>query len=210
MWRNIIWDWNGTLLDDSKYVYEIVNKMLRQKGSPSVSFDQYKNIFSFPIKEYYRKIGFKFESESEYYSIVNEFNALYSENAFQCELAQGAKSILKFYKEQECSQFLLSGLNKNELVKSVNIYHIADFFKEIVGSNGKDAADKLINCKKLFELINIRKEDTIFIGDTISDYELARDMGCRCILTTGGHQAENVLTSSNVTLINNLIDLKTL
>lgn len=55
MGRSIIWDWNGTLLDDVQYTYSIVNEMLVKRGKPALSYEQYKNVFSFPIREYYKK-----------------------------------------------------------------------------------------------------------------------------------------------------------
>lgn len=208
MGRSIIWDWNGTLLDDVQYTYSIVNEMLVKRGKPALSYEQYKNVFSFPIREYYKKIGFEFKNDEEYYSIVEEFNCLYERNIQICKLQQDAISVMSFFQVQGYSQFLLSGLNHKDLIKAVNRFKIAKYFEEIVGSKSSDANDKVLNCKKMFRRNKIKHEDAIFIGDTTADYDLAAVMGCRCILTSNGHQTRSILGVKETRIIKELKELK--
>ena len=53
----IIWDWNGTLLNDVNRNCALMNRMLRRRGMPAIpSLTRYREIFRFPIREYYRNI----------------------------------------------------------------------------------------------------------------------------------------------------------
>ena len=62
-YQYVIWDFNGTLLDDVKLCFDLLNKMLSKRGFETVTIEKYKEIFRFPVKEYYRLAGFDFERE---------------------------------------------------------------------------------------------------------------------------------------------------
>ena len=66
MVKTIIWDWNGTLLDDLDLSLESVNILLEERNLPALSVEKYKDIFCFPIVVYYVKAGFDFESVKYY------------------------------------------------------------------------------------------------------------------------------------------------
>ena len=56
----IIWDWNGTILDDACVCKTIANIMLKERGIPTLpDMDAYRAVFGFPIKAYYEKFGKK-------------------------------------------------------------------------------------------------------------------------------------------------------
>ena len=53
----LVWDWNGTIMDDMEFTYQIENRMLRERGMkeiPDRGF--YLNNFGFPIIDYYVKL----------------------------------------------------------------------------------------------------------------------------------------------------------
>ncbi|MGN1100061.1 MAG: HAD family hydrolase, partial [Christensenellales bacterium] len=56
----IIYDWNGTLLDDTAMCHDMLNELLDSHGLPAVSMEKYRQIFTFPIKKYYERAGFDF------------------------------------------------------------------------------------------------------------------------------------------------------
>ena len=63
-YTHIIWDFNGTILDDVSIGIESVNIMLSRRKMKTIdSVEEYREIFGFPIKEYYKRCGFDFEAE---------------------------------------------------------------------------------------------------------------------------------------------------
>ena len=60
-YQTVVWDFNGTLLDDLGIGIASINALLARRGMPLVeSHDAYHRIFCFPIREYYRRLGFEF------------------------------------------------------------------------------------------------------------------------------------------------------
>ena len=58
--KTVIFDFNGTILDDLDLCFNILNKMLNMYNHPSISKGRYLDIFTFPVIEYYKKAGFNF------------------------------------------------------------------------------------------------------------------------------------------------------
>ena len=47
--QTIIWDWNGTLLNDVQECYSIVRNLAQTHQLQDFTFDEYKSVFGFPM-----------------------------------------------------------------------------------------------------------------------------------------------------------------
>ena len=56
--ETILWDLNGTLLNDLHVAVSIINRMLKQRDLKQLSIEQYLEVFTFPVSDYYEQIGF--------------------------------------------------------------------------------------------------------------------------------------------------------
>ena len=75
----IVWDFNGTIMDDVQIGIESVNVLLKKRGLKTLdSREEYQSKFGFPIVDYYARLGFDFDKEP-YSDIavewVNEYTA---------------------------------------------------------------------------------------------------------------------------------------
>ena len=60
--KHVVWDWNGTLLDDIDVSMDALNTILKKAQLPLVlDKGEYRKYFQFPVIEYYKKVGFDFE-----------------------------------------------------------------------------------------------------------------------------------------------------
>ena len=62
--KYIIWDWNGTLIDDAWLFVEIMNEELKERMLPQINIQDYRQHFTFPVKKYYERLGFDFQKEN--------------------------------------------------------------------------------------------------------------------------------------------------
>ena len=63
-YKHIIWDWNGTLLNDVDYSKNIINNILSDNDLPKLSLQKYREIFTFPVQDYYVAAGLDFSKTS--------------------------------------------------------------------------------------------------------------------------------------------------
>jgi len=106
-YKHIIWDWNGTLLDDAWLCVDVINGVLSRRNMSTISLRQYQELFNFPVIDYYVRLGFDFEKES--FEIVGtEFIDNYEKRRHEVNLQKGAKAVLKSVREADLTQSLLS------------------------------------------------------------------------------------------------------
>ena len=63
-YKHIIWDWNGTIFNDAGLSLELTNGLLSKRKLPVLTLEEYRNVFTFPVKDYYSLAGFDFTKES--------------------------------------------------------------------------------------------------------------------------------------------------
>ena len=118
-YTNVIWDWNGTLLDDVAWCVTRVNIMLEKRGLPTLdSVEMYHRVFGFPVKDYYKRIGFDFEKEP-FEMLAEEFIELYHNNVNSVSLFPGAREILADFQLNNIRQIILSASELGNLILEV-------------------------------------------------------------------------------------------
>lgn len=208
MIKHVIWDWNGTLLNDLDLCIAAINTVLAPREMPLVDVQHYKDIFGFPVKDYYEKLGFDFQKES-FEVVGTEFIDQYNSMQEQAELQEGATQILQELDMQGIEQSILSAREEIHLQKEVQMRNIRPHFKRVSGLDNHYATSKLQNGVALIDASVYTAAETILIGDTLHDYEVGKTLGVQTVLFSGGHQSIERLQSAKGFMVDNLLDLKT-
>lgn len=205
--ETIIWDWNGTLLNDVHICLSIVNGLLQDRKLDTLDEKRYKEIFSFPVKDYYEKAGFDFSKE-DFKIPADEFISKYNQRILKdSSLHKGASVILDKVKEKGYQQLIISAMEQQSLLESVKHFKIDHHFIEISGINNHYAASKVDNAKRMMNKLDLNTQNCCLIGDTIHDFEVAAELGCECILIASGHQNAKRLATTGKIVLNDLTEL---
>lgn len=184
--KNIVWDWNGTLLNDLYVGVDVLNDMLGRRGVAPLNVDEYKKVFGFPVIDFYKKVGFDFSKE-RFHEMSVDFVQTYARYEQNTTLNIGVVDVLKHIKSSGMKCFILSALRESELEKGVMRFGIEGYFNAIYGCNDIYASGKV---GRGFELVAeqcIEPSETIMVGDTLHDAEVATALGFTPILFSGGH-----------------------
>lgn len=193
----LIWDWNGTIVDDADLCLTIENELLRERGMPEITKAWYLAHFSFPIRAYYEMMGYTFRTES--FETVSEiFMERYRERFLQCPIREGVADILKEAEAKGIRQTLLSVTQQDDLIMQVRAYGVDGCFSEILGQSDILGVSKVERAKDYIVQMGIDPKEALFIGDTDHDAEAANAVGCPCVLLAGGHQSDEVLLHCGV------------
>ena len=200
-----IWDFNGTILDDVELGIYAINKLFdAHKMNKRLERKEYCAQFDFPIKDYYRRVGFDFE-KTPYEDLAVEWVDIYFSNFNKAKLFDDVASTLEFFKENDVKQSVISASERNSLVNQIKDFGIRDYFDEIMGIENIYAASKLELATKWRQ--NHLTEKVIFIGDTTHDIETAKILGADCFIVCAGHQSRERFEGCDVTVINSLTEL---
>ena len=191
--KHIIWDWNGTLLNDVDFCIEIISTMLSEYGLPTIDKIEYLERFRFPIIEYYEEIGFDFD-HVPFPDLSHHFISRYKAGMeTRTSLYDGAREILAQLSQRGISSSILSAANERDLVQTLERYEIRHHFVEVFGLSDHHATSKLQRGVELMAALELAPESLILIGDTNHDLEVAAAMGIEVLLVSGGHQGEERL-----------------
>ncbi|MRS03322.1 HAD family hydrolase [bacterium] len=204
--QHIIWDWNGTLLDDVELCVSIINTLLVKRKLAPVSVEYYREIFSFPIIQYYENLGFDFTHES-FESIGTEFILDYEKKRAQCTLITDATTTLQYFTQLGLSQSILSASKQNYLLDAVRSYGLESLFMEINGLDNHYASSKVDIGLAFMARNNLDPKTILLIGDTLHDADVAKALGIECCLVPNGHQSQARLAACGVPIVNSLSEL---
>lgn len=205
-YRTIIWDWNGTLLNDAEACRRIINQVLARRGLPALSARRYQALFDFPVRTYYERIGFDFAKES-FEKIGSEFIAMYEQQRHRMRLQPGARELLRTLQQRGLQQIVLSAYRHDTLVSLLKDRRLHDHFTWIVGADNHYARGKKDQGLALLQRLKLDRRTTLMIGDTMHDHEVAEAMGIDSVLLDAKHQARHRLASCGVPVLANLREL---
>jgi len=184
---------------------DAVNRMLGDRGLPIIAdMEAYREIFDFPIKEYYRKLGFDFDKEP-YEVLAPIWVELYLENCCSAGIVDGVDTVVKAVAKTETKQVILSACEKDMLCDQLAELGVIEYFDEIIGLDDIHAAGKLHLAREWREKNPEAK--ILFVGDTTHDAETAEVLGADCLLFTGGHQSKERLLTTGCETIDGIVEI---
>lgn len=187
-YKNVIWDWNGTLLDDKYTGVHTLNRMLEKRGLKRLSLETYREVFGFPVEDFYRRVGFDLERET-LHEISVDFVDTYDEFALGLTLNPGVRQTLAVLQQMGIKQYILSALREDLLKKMVEDFGIAEYFTCLCGSDNIYAAGKVERGRRMLDACGMIPKETLMIGDTVHDAEVAEALGFGKLLYEGGHNS---------------------
>lgn len=205
-YRHVIWDWNGTIIDDVHVCVDVLNNILTGYDKEKVTLEKYRSEFDFPVVDYYTKLGFDF-SKVSYDEIAKQYISQYNKKQYECSLQSGAAEVLKTVAEKGLGQSILSAYNQKMLEEVVKYFGLVDFFDNLVGLSDFYAKSKLENGKELIKKLGLTGSSVLLIGDTTHDYEVAEQIGTDCVLIDDGHQERKRLESTSALIASAITDI---
>jgi phosphoglycolate phosphatase len=205
-YEHIIWDWNGTLLNDAWLCVDVMNGMLAERGLPLRTLEEYREMFCFPVRDYYVMLGYDF-SQEPFDEVGLEFILRYNRRQHEAFLHPEVKLVLEWISKKGYQQYILSAREQNELVSETKLLDVHTYFKKVRGLDDHYAHGKTDVGVQLVKEVGAEPSSMLFIGDTLHDAEVANEIGVDCILIPNGHYSETRLLASGVPLLPSLIHL---
>ncbi|GAB4320765.1 MAG: HAD hydrolase-like protein [Bacteroidales bacterium] len=205
MITDLLIDWNGTLLDDLQVCVDGINKVLSSRNLPLLDNDRYRNIFTFPVKDYYEAAGLDFDHET-FEVPAMEFMDFYIQKIKDAALFQDTKEVLTGLKSRGYNLWLASAMEQELLDRLTTHFGVSVYFNEIWGIDDHYASGKEAMIAGRIKEKGITPAQTCLIGDTLHDAEVAKSLGLECILIDRGHQSAQRLSESGFRVVGSLTE----
>jgi phosphoglycolate phosphatase-like HAD superfamily hydrolase/8-oxo-dGTP pyrophosphatase MutT (NUDIX family) len=183
MFKNLIFDWSGTLVDDMGPVIEATNVVLEKYGIAPYDRETFRRNFRLPYHEFYEELlpGIDLaELEAHFRPAFDEATSLVT-------VLPHAREKLEWAKQRGMRMFVLTSMDPTAFARQLNEFGMQDFFEETYAG----VLDKRELIAQILETHALQKDETAFIGDMTHDIETARHGGISSIaVLTGYHHAE--------------------
>lgn len=209
MKKLFVFDWNGTLLNDSDVNLLGFNETLKIFGVSPVSMDHYRETMDFPLVHMYTRNGIHVDDYlARFQQATDTFFEHYRPAAKACALKEGTVELLEFLTDQGFDLMILSNQNEMDLRDQIAERHITQYFKIISGNQdnsvtGYTMTNKLQRLEKILSENPYVMSQSYIIGDSLEEPEIAHRLGMKAISVTWGCFSRERLEKSTT---NHIID----
>lgn len=204
MIHTVIWDFNGTVLDDRAASTEAVNQMMARRALGSITEEWYAANLIMPLEAFYESVGFDMGAE--------KIECLSEE--FQRECAKVERPIfpevraaLEALRQKGYRQLLFSSLHQSILEEQASARGISSYFEKIMGRSDRSLGSKEEAARAYLEQEGIDPKSVLFVGDLTTDWEMAEYVGSPCVLIPKGHQDYARLSSTGAAILKDASEL---
>jgi phosphoglycolate phosphatase-like HAD superfamily hydrolase len=201
---HLVWDWNGTLLDDLSLVVSSTNHAFAAVGGRSVDADEHRTRFRRPVAEFYAEILERAVDEEEFGELDRIFHDAYRLGLTTMSLAADAMAAIRSWPG---SQSLLSMWFHDELVPAVETFGLAGIFARVDGLRTEVGGDlKAGHLARHLAELGIAGDQVVLIGDSLDDAAAADSVGGQAVLYAGGFTAPARLRASGRLVADSLVE----
>jgi phosphoglycolate phosphatase-like HAD superfamily hydrolase len=185
--RHIVWDWNGTLLDDNDAVVAAVNVVCGAFERDSIDLDHWRAVFSRPLRQCYERLLERELTEQDWARLDVLYHDAYRDLLHTCRLAQGVPDALEGWRGVGRTQSLLSMWFHDELVPLITDFGLDSMFDRVDGLRAEvGGGSKDVHLKEHLDALDLDPSTVVLIGDVVDDAHAADQVGTGCVLLTTG------------------------
>lgn len=184
----VVWDWNGTLLDDLKQTHKVIAQILVEEGLSAISVDEYKRHFGFPVANYYAALGLPSQGP-EFDRVAQKYISGFMSQHSEMALFEDSLELLQTAQHLQVKQYVLSAANIDHLEQQLRQFNIRHYFNDISGASDIYAKGKIEQAQRMkiyFDKQGYQKG--VYVGDTDHDYEVSQVLGFDFCFSAQGHQ----------------------
>ncbi|MDT5030613.1 MAG: hypothetical protein QOC94_784 [Actinoplanes sp.] len=201
---HLVWDWNGTLLDDLHLVVSSTNSAFASVGARSVDPDEHRRQFRRPVAEFYAEILGRAVDHEEFGRLDRIFHDAYRVGLTSTGLAQDAMAAIQSWPG---TQSLLSMWFHSELVPALETYGLAGAFTRVDGLRTEIGGDlKAGHLANHLAGLRIDGAQVVLIGDSLDDAAAAASVGAAAVLYSGGFTHPERLRASGLPVADTLLE----
>lgn len=204
MFKNIIFDWSGTLVDDLALTLEASNYVFSQYGKPPLTRDEFRAEFQLPYPNYYASVLPGVDLED----LENHFRHAFRVSVMPVYVLPHAREFLEFCHKQGIRCFILTSVDPSDFDVQCRDLGMTDFFEGI--HSGIRHKDTYIH--QLLAQHGLLPSETAFVGDMQHDIHAAHCAGVMPVAVLTGYndaaqlaQAEPAMTVPNLMILQDLL-----
>lgn len=189
--KNIIFDWSGTLCDDTEFTYRANNWIHKKLGYPPMTRAEFLAAFELPISRYVSKL-YPHTKRSVVDDLYMEACKKYDHLQERVTPVNQAQDIVKYLRAEGYKLFVFSSAGKPMLLRQITALQMKHHFAWLTGG----VSDKVAQLPEFMHQHALKPTETAYIGDMSHDIHAGLAAGCRTIGTLTGYGTEAQLRAA--------------
>ncbi|WP_202874294.1 HAD family hydrolase [Kribbella kalugense] len=204
---HVVWDWNGTLLNDNHAVLAAVNEVCAGFGRPGLNWSDWQAAYARPMRVSYEQILQRSLDEEEWARVDKLYHERYDALLHTCELASGTLDVLRACADSGRTQSLLSMWFHGRLTPTIEQYGLTTYFTRVDGLAGDvGGGSKAESLVRHLEAQQLDPASVVLIGDVVDDGLAAQAAGTQCVLVSTGAMTSEALLATGAPVTNSIAE----
>lgn len=205
--KHVVWDWNGTILDDNDAVVRAVNQVCVEFGRDPIDIDHWRATYRRPLRDCYAELLDRALTVEDWALIDRLYHDSYHGLLDTCRLATGVPDELRRWQARGRGQSLLSMWFHDRLVSLVADYQLTDLFVRIDGLRAElGGGSKTEHLAEHLTAQGLPGAEVLVIGDVTDDADAAAQVGAQCVLVTTGVMNRQQLAGRGVPVVDSIAE----
>ena len=207
-YRLLVFDWDGTLADSEQRIVAAAQSAIETLSLPARSHEQVREIIGLAMSEACRTL-FPDMAKDQEHRFIASYREYYLRNTGNpIPLFPGAKGVLRGLTEQRYRLAVATGKGRRGLDRDIADHGLGALFST---TRCADDAPSKPHPKMLMDIMDelqVAGAETLMIGDTVYDMEMARNAGVAYVAVGSGvHDRQRLLESDPLALLDSVADL---
>ena len=210
MIKLVAFDWNGTLIADTKATVDSVNEAIKLFPARPITVRDFQKNYDVPIYKFYQNIGVDIKGLMKKSRETQEvFHSYYEKRASKLSTRTGTRELLKHLSKEEINSIIFSNHIAHQIAKQLKRLDIDKYFIEILANDDLvtvlKSKTKEQKFKEFVSKSKFKPKEILIVGDYTEEVEIGKRMGAVTVAITNGVITRKRLKSANPDyLINNL------
>ncbi len=201
MYKAVIFDLDGTLLDSLNDILAVLNRTLDKFGLPQITRGQAQSYIGNGARELVR-LAIGNENADRLDEILAYYKSEYAKSDNKlASLYEGEEEVLYALKERGVKIAILTNKPHAAAMRANGIFFEKFGFDLILGQTDgialKPASDAVY---KIIDELRVKREECLFVGDGETDVATAKNAGMDCVSVLWGYRTEEQLKAAGASV----------
>lgn len=203
---HVVWDWNGTLVEDLPVVVESVNAALNAIGESSITEEDYRVHFARPVERFYEGLLERPVTDDEWDILDRVFHEHYRATLDRVPLSFDAREAIELVANRGWTQSILSMWWEDELLDVVTQHGLLDRMSLVQGNRDDPGGEKANHLLQHLASLDLNPQAVVMVGDSLDDAAASGVVGTACVLYDGGSHHLDALEDVGVPVTGSLVE----
>lgn len=189
-WKGVLFDLDGTIADTSEGIMHAVEYTIDQMGLHSLSEEKIRSFIGPPIYESLKNEYMLNDDDTK--KATDIFRNAYKEKfLYEARVYDGIEELLDNLKSEGIKLGVATNKREDYALMLIEQLGLATFFDNIQGSDYQNTLRKREIIELCLAKLNLQKSEAVLVGDTIHDYEGAKQSGVDFVAVSYGFGFHN-------------------